>query len=223
MALLRREGADEVAEALPDAAMAIANLAEVLGKLVDYGVPEPEAYAAVSGLGIAFVFLGSGLLLTRAAVERRAQAGAEMNALTAALAATADSMPPSSYGFVIVPDRIGAIPFARNGQGGLMLPPVYRRSLSSSLVVQLAEELPGWPKLIAANIVGRFKSEPLQDVTSPNTQVPGSTPAPAAPDRFYCWNTQTHALVSMPLVFASDYSDWTDVWARGLDAAGCRA
>ena len=45
MALLRREqGADEVAEVLPDAAMAIANLAEVLGKLVDYGVPEPEAY-----------------------------------------------------------------------------------------------------------------------------------------------------------------------------------
>ena len=35
-ALLRREqGADEVAEVLPDAAMAVANLAEVLGKLVD--------------------------------------------------------------------------------------------------------------------------------------------------------------------------------------------
>ena len=70
MALLRREqGADEVAEVLPDAAMAIANLAEVLGKLVDYGVPEPEAYAAVSGLGIAFV--GDDLELARTSARLR--------------------------------------------------------------------------------------------------------------------------------------------------------
>jgi hypothetical protein len=43
---------------------------------------------------------------------------------------------------VIVPDRIGAIPFARNGQGGMMLPPVQHRSLSPNLVVQLADDLP---------------------------------------------------------------------------------
>ena len=39
-------------------------------------------------------------------------------------------MPAASYAFVIVPDRIGSIPFARNAQGGLMSPPVQPRSLS---------------------------------------------------------------------------------------------
>jgi hypothetical protein len=134
----------------------------------------------------------------------------------------ADAMPASSYGIVVVPDRIGAIPFARNAQGGTMLPPVQRRSLSPNLVVQLADDLPKWPQLIAGNIIGRLKTESLQDVTA-NPQAPGGSGAPVLPDRLYCWNTKTHTLVSMPLVFTPGYSDWSDVWARGLDAAGCRA
>ena len=175
-----------------------------------------------AGWVIALVFLGSGLILTRGTVERRAQAGAEMNAMTAALAATADAIPATSYGFVIVPDRIGSIPFARNGQGGLMLPPVQRQSLSPKLVVQLEDALPNWPKLLESNIIGRLKSEPLEDVTA-NPQALGSTASPAVADHFYCWSTKTHALVEMPLSFAPGYTDWNDVWARGLDAAGCRA
>jgi hypothetical protein len=196
-------------------------LAAIASLVIALPLRSPDGGLRRIGLLLALVFVGSGLVLTRAAVERRALAGAEMNALTAALAATADATPPSSYAFVIVPDRIGAIPFARNGQGGMMLPPVQRRSLSTNLVVQLADDLPNWPKLLAANIIGRLKSEPLQDVTA-NPQAAAGTQAPAAPDRFYCWNTKTHTLVPMPLVFAPDYSDWNDVWKRGLDDAGCR-
>ena len=73
---------------------------------------------------IALVLLGSGLMLTRGTVERRAQAGAEVSALIVALAETADAMPAESCAFVIVPGRIGSIPFARNAQGSLMSPPV---------------------------------------------------------------------------------------------------
>jgi hypothetical protein len=171
---------------------------------------------------IALVLLATGLMLTRGAVARRAEAGNEVKELIAALATTAEGIPASSYGFVIVPDRIGAIPFARNGQGGLMLPPVQRQSLSSKLVVQLPVDLPNWSRLLESNIIARLKSERLEDVTA-NPEAPG-TPRPLeAPDRFFCWNTKTHSLVAMPLVFAPGYSDWDDVWARGLDAAGCRA
>ena len=90
----------------------------------------------------------------------------------------------------------------------------------SNLVVQLAAELPGWPRMLAANIIGRLKSESLQNVTS--TVPEGAPTAAAAPDRFYCWSSKADALVSMPLAFAPDYTDWNEVWARGLDAAGCR-
>ena len=65
-----------------------------------------------------------------------------MRALIAALAQTADAVPAGSYAFVIVPDHVGSIPFARNAQGGLMLPPVQPRPLSAQLVVQLADDLP---------------------------------------------------------------------------------
>jgi len=171
---------------------------------------------------VALVLLGSGLMLTRAAVARRAQAGAEVKELIAALATTAEGIPATSYGFVIVPDRIGSIPFARNAQGGLMLPPVQRQSLSPKLVVQLAEDIPKWSELLENNIIARLKSEPLEDVTA-NPQAPGIRQSREVPDRFFCWNTKTHALVAMPLAFAPGYSDWDDVWARGIDAAGCRA
>ena len=196
-------------------------LAAIASLAVALPLRSPDGGLRRLGLVIALVFLGSGLVLTRGAVDRRAQAGAEMNALTAALAATADTMPPESYGIVVVPDRIGAIPFARNAQGGTMLPPVQRRPLSQNLVVQLAADLPNWPKMLAANIIGRLKTEPLQDVTA-NPQAPAGTGVMSSPDRFYCWNTKTHMLVSMPLVFAPGYGDWSEVWARGLDAAGCQ-
>ena len=196
-------------------------LAAIAALILALPLRSPDGGLRRVGAGIALVFLVSGLVLTHGAVERRAQAGAEMNALTAALAATAEATPSNSYAFVVVPDRIGAIPFARNAQGGILLPPVQRRALSQNLVVQLAADLPGWPKLIAANIIGRLKSEPLDDVTQ-NPQSAASSPTPAVPDRFYCWSTRTHMLVSMSLVFASDYVDWNEVWARGLDTAGCR-
>lgn len=56
MALLRREaGAEKVEAVVSDAVMSAVNLGEVLGKLVDYGMPEAEAFSAVSGLGLRIV------------------------------------------------------------------------------------------------------------------------------------------------------------------------
>ena len=135
-----------------------------------------------------------------------------MRALVSALAKTADATPDESYAFVIVPDRIGSIPFARNAQGGLMSPPVQPRPLSAKLMVQLEDALPGWPALFEQNAIGALK-------TTPRAGAPSS---PAVPDRFYCWSTRRHELVAMPLVFAPGLRDWNEVWAKGLDAADCR-
>ena len=107
---------------------------------------------------VVIVLIGSSLILTRGAVERRVEAGAEMRALVSVLAKTADATPDGSYAFVIVPDRIGSIPFARNAQGGLMSPPVQPRPLSTKLMVQLEDALPGWPALFEQNAIGRLKS-----------------------------------------------------------------
>jgi hypothetical protein len=170
---------------------------------------------------VAFVLLGSGLLLTRGAVERRAQAGAQMRALVTALAQTADALPADSYGFVVVPDHLGSIPFARNAQGGLMLPPVQSRSLSAQLIVQLPDDLPGWPDMLEKNIVGRLKVEPLASVTG-NLPPSGALPPHAVPDHYYCWSPRSGKLVQLPLAFAPGFGDWNEAWARALDTGGCR-
>ena len=56
LALLRREsGAEKVEVVVPDAVISTVNLGEVLGKLVDYGMPEALAFSAIGGLGISFM------------------------------------------------------------------------------------------------------------------------------------------------------------------------
>ncbi len=182
----------------------------------------PDRRLRIAAWIVAVVLLASGFALTQAAVERRTQAGAEVRALIAALRETADAVPASSYAFVIVPDHLGSIPFARNAQGGLMLPPVQPRSLSPQLVVQLANDLPAWPAQLEKNIVGRLKVDALAEVAADRgasaTQLP-----PAVPDRFYCWSPRRHALVALPLVFQPGFGDWNEVWSQALDAAGCRS
>jgi hypothetical protein len=171
---------------------------------------------------VTVVLLASSFVLTQAAVERRAQAGAEVRALIAALAQTADAVPAGSYAFVIVPDHVGSIPFARNAQGGLMLPPVQPRPLSAQLIVQLADDLPAWPPQLEKNIVGRLKTESIWDVAA-DREASGTQLPPAVPDRFFCWNSRSRALVALPLTFRAGFADWNEAWGRALDGAGCRA
>jgi PIN domain nuclease of toxin-antitoxin system len=53
LALLQEEpGAEMVAEAIPHASISTVNLAEVVGKLADAGMPEEAVQGALAGLGI---------------------------------------------------------------------------------------------------------------------------------------------------------------------------
>jgi ribonuclease VapC len=53
LALLKEEpGSEVVAESIPGAAISAVNLAEVVGKLVDAGMPESSARDATLGLGL---------------------------------------------------------------------------------------------------------------------------------------------------------------------------
>ena len=154
-------------------------------------------------------------------MERRTHAGAQVNALVAALAQAADAVPAGSYAFVVVPDHLGSIPFARNAQGGLMLPPVQPRSLSAQLIVQLPADLPSWPGLLEKNIIGRLMNGPLGEVTAV-PGAPGTSMPLSLPDRYFCWSPSAQALVALPLSFEPGFHDWEAVWTRALDTAGCR-
>ena len=160
-------------------------------------------------------------MLTRGTVERRAQAGAEVNALIAALAATAEAIPASSYALRhrSRPHRRDSVraqcagwPDAAAGAAPIAVAAISSCSspTSSRMAADAGEQHHRPPQVRAAR--GRDRESAGAGDHAPL----------AVPDRFFCWSTKTHALVSMPLAFAPGYSDWNDVWARGLDAAGCR-
>lgn len=59
LALVNAEpGWERVSEALPDAVMSAVNLSEVVGKLVDHGLPAGEASALLAGLGLTILPFG---------------------------------------------------------------------------------------------------------------------------------------------------------------------
>jgi hypothetical protein len=158
--------------------------------------------------------------LARAAIGRWIDAGRDMRTLIGAVAQVAVDVRPSGYAFIVVPDHVGPIPFARNGHGGLLLPPTQQRSLSPWLMVQTPEELDRWPDLFARDVIGRLRREPIEAVAA-NLLTPRVSAPHALPDRYYCWSPRAHALMPLALAFATDLSDWSVRWRQALPAAGC--
>lgn len=69
------------------------------------------------------------------------KAGTSMKALVAAVAARAEAVPEGCLAILVVPDHIDGALFGRNGQGGLMQPPVQPRSLLSRVLVMTPPSL----------------------------------------------------------------------------------
>lgn len=160
------------------------------------------------------------LPLAHAAIERRVEAGRDLDALRGALARIAAAVPAAGYAFVVLPDYVGSIPFGRDSQAGLLLPPLQSESLAPRLIVQTTLELDRWPDLFTRDIIGRLRREPLLDIAA-NPLTPKMPPPHALPDRYLCYSPATRALVPLSLDFAPGLTDWSARWKSALAAAGC--
>jgi len=167
---------------------------------------------------VALVLASAGL--AHSAVERWVQAGSSMRALGAALVETAATLPAGEYAFVVAGDHLGAVPFARNAQLALLVPPVAPFALSSRVVVQVVPELPQWPGLFARDAVGRLMREPLIDALRAPPS-PAREPPYRLPDRFLCWDAREHVLRPVALELASDAGNWDAAWAKALASPAC--
>lgn len=196
--------------------LAIGAIAMTAAALPLAAAGRPRTLAWVS----AVVLLGSQGLLAQATIARWVRAGDDTRALASALARTASGIPASGYAFVVVPDHVGAIPFGRNAQGGLMLPPVQEASLGPRLVVQTDQELARWPDLFTRDIIGRLKREPLTSVAA-NPMTPKVPPPYALPDRWFCWSAGARSLVPVELALEPDLGNWDAAWRTALSRAGC--
>ena len=196
--------------------LAIGAIASVAAALPLASADRPRGLAWIA----AIVLLGSQWMLAQSAVARWVQAGDDTRALSGALARVAAETTPEGYAFVVLPDHVGAIPFGRNAQGGLMLPPVQAASIAPKLIVQTGDELARWPDLFTRDIIGRLRREPVTSVAA-NPLTPKVPPPHALPDRWFCWSPRTHALVSVTPAFEPGLANWGDAWRKALAAAGC--
>ena len=112
---------------------------------------------------LALTLLISEAVLLRAAIAPWSDAGMQATALLQALPALARTIPDDDYGIVVVPDHLGAVPFGRSAQGGLISPPAQPAPLSSRLVVQTPGDLPSWPSHVARGLVDALQRYPLAE------------------------------------------------------------
>jgi PIN domain nuclease of toxin-antitoxin system len=116
--LLDERGADIVAAALPDALLCTVNLAEVVAKLGDRGMPAPEARAAVDATGVEIVCFDADLACLSGEIRPITQAAGLSLGDRACLALararslpaiTADGAWSNLAGFEVVTIRAGRV------------------------------------------------------------------------------------------------------------------
>ena len=176
---------------------------------------------SVMMVAVALAAIGAEILLLQASVLQWTSAGAQAKALARELPILARDIPPEGYGLVLAPDHLGSVPFARNAQGGFVLPPVQASSLSSRLIVQTPEDLPAWPENIRRGLVDALRRFPLPEVW--NAVAAGKASGSTAPTHYFCWSSERSALKAISLVAELDDRRWMDAWRDALAAGGCGA
>jgi hypothetical protein len=88
-------------------------------------------------------------------------AAASMRALTAAVPRLASSIDRRQYAAVFLPDRIGAVLFARNAQGAIFMWPVQRVDYVQRMAGMTERDVDHWPALLANHGFDALHGGPL--------------------------------------------------------------
>jgi hypothetical protein len=177
---------------------------------------------AVRGIFITatIVAVAAEAILLAAALTTWRRAGTQAKQLAAELARLPARIPAEGYGFVLIPDRIGGVPFGRLAQGGFTLPPVQQTPLLSRLVVQTERDLAAWPENMRRGIVDALKRYPPREVWP--AVAAGRVTRGAVPTDFYCWDSTNARLaaLSLPPPIAGEH--WLPAWKAALAASPCQ-
>jgi hypothetical protein len=177
---------------------------------------DPNRARVVVGL-LALGLVTAEAILLRAAIAPWSDAGMQAAALLKALPVAAQTIPEGGYGIVVVPDRLGSVPFGRNAQGGLISLPAQSVPLSTLLIVQTPVDLPAWPSHIARGLVDALRRYPLTQAW-PAVEAGRAQPG-IVPSHAYCWDATHLAIVpvhpSRPAAPADWYAAWKDALVRG--------
>jgi hypothetical protein len=168
------------------------------------------------GVTLALVLLHAGF--QRHAIARWSNAFVEMRALVPAIKNLHDGLAPADYALVLAPGGVDDIPFARNAQGGLMLPPIYPAPMSARLLVQQYDEIPLLPGKLREGVVSSLKRQSVFDYLAGKRV---TTASPEYPTVVVCWSLPRRSLVRLAVAPGPDPEAWAQAVQRALAASAC--
>lgn len=95
-------------------------------------------------------------------LDQWARAGSAMRALLPQLEQAAAALDADAFTLALVPDHIGPVPFARNAQGGIAMPPQQPRNLLPQLVPVLPADIATWPARIRNGDIAAIKQRAIE-------------------------------------------------------------
>ena len=124
---------------------------------------------------------------------------------------------------VFGPDAIGAVPFIRNANGAMVLPPVQAKPLLNRILVFRPSDVADIPRLVNRRLVPVLKTHSLEDSAAAMREAdPGEDPATLWPTDILCWHVERAEL--LPVTLAEPWRDasrWAGAVHEGLRRVGC--
>lgn len=167
-----------------------------LGLAVHEGLAAWNGRRAMAAIALAAAFLLFAANLQWGAMAARDYASAQRSMREAAAAIRRlGSDAATGHALVVVPDAVGRVPFGRNAQAGLMLPPVQPAPLNARLVVQTDAEIATVDRLIDGGKLAAVSAMPLSDYLAGRAS--GRAWPRLVPDRIFCWNPWRRELLAL--------------------------
>lgn len=167
-------------------------------------------------LGVAILHVAA----MHAALERWQAGYAEMRALVAALQDRDKAQAPGDFTLVVVQDTYDGLPFARNAQGGLELPPLFAADTSRRSLVQLDWQLAGLGAPVKSGEIGALRENDIFDVLGGKVAKKYGVVYPA---RVICWDPVDRRLLPIDAPPGPDPDAWANDVARAYARSPCAA
>jgi hypothetical protein len=174
--------------------------------------------AALVGLFAAGLLLLAHAAWGVGAVRAYMDAQRSMRDAARAIGEVAASAGPG-FDLVILPDAYGRVPFGRNAQAGLMLPPVQVSPVSNALLVQTDLEIAALDAAIDKGLLASLRALPLREVIEPRT--PQREWPRLVASRVWCWDAPARRMRELAVADAGP-GTYSAALTRAYAASGCR-
>lgn len=142
----------------------------------------------------------------------------EMRSLVAEIGKLDANAKPGEYALVIVPGALDDIPFGGNAQGGLMLPPLFPKGMSTRILVQTSNEIPLIADKVAAGVISTLKERTVFEYLAGRRI---ATTPPEYPSAVLCFASDRHRLIALALAPGPTPEAWGTALQRAYDTSPC--